>query len=134
MDIRNCRNCGTIFNYVVGQVMCPACKDSLEAKFQEVKKYIEDHPGTTISEISEVCDVDAQQVKQWLRDERLEVTTESNLFLSCDGCGTSIRSGRYCDRCKYELLNGLQGAAKGLPKSPKPDDERRKAAKMRFLS
>ena len=39
-DIRNCRICGKIFNYVMGPVVCPRCKEKLEEKFQEVKKYI----------------------------------------------------------------------------------------------
>ena len=47
-DIRNCRICGKIFNYVVGPVVCPRCKEKLEEKFQEVKKYIQDNHGADI--------------------------------------------------------------------------------------
>ena len=38
-DIRNCRICGKIFNYVVGPVVCPRCKEKLEEN--EVKCTIE---------------------------------------------------------------------------------------------
>ena len=47
------------FNYVVGPVLCPACREKLEEKFQEVKEYIRDHKGVGIMEVSEACDVDA---------------------------------------------------------------------------
>ena len=73
MDIRNCRNCGNIFNYLSGPIVCPACKESLEAKFQEVKLYIEEHPGVGIKQVSDACDVETSQIQQWLREERLEV-------------------------------------------------------------
>ena len=37
MNVRNCKKCGKLFNYVSGAPVCPACKDALEKKFQEVK-------------------------------------------------------------------------------------------------
>ena len=38
MEVRNCRKCGRIFNYVAGMPICPACRERIEEKFQEVKK------------------------------------------------------------------------------------------------
>ena len=42
MEVKNCKNCGRLFNYIGGayKSLCPACIDRLEEKFQEVKKYI----------------------------------------------------------------------------------------------
>ena len=40
MNVRNCRKCGKIFNYVSGLPICPACRDEAEKKFQVVKKFI----------------------------------------------------------------------------------------------
>lgn len=37
MNVRNCKKCGRMFNYVMGQVICPRCKEDQEAKFLEVK-------------------------------------------------------------------------------------------------
>ena len=31
MDVRTCRGCRRIFNYVSGPMLCPACKQALEA-------------------------------------------------------------------------------------------------------
>ena len=44
MELMNCRNCKKLFNYIAGEKLCPACKEKLEEKFQEVKKYIEENP------------------------------------------------------------------------------------------
>ena len=134
MDIRNCRNCGNIFNYLSGPIVCPACKESLEAKFQEVKLYIEEHPGVGIKQVSDACDVETSQIQQWLREERLEVTENSAIYLNCESCGAPIRSGRYCDKCRNNLTNGFKSVIRSYqpvqePEKKKPDDKN----KMRFL-
>ena len=42
MNVRNCRVCGRIFNYVAGPGICQKCREESEAKFQDVKKFIQD--------------------------------------------------------------------------------------------
>lgn len=133
MNVRNCRNCGRLFNYISGIVICPACKESLEAKFQEVKEYIREHKGAGIQEVAEACDVETAQIRQWLREERLEVTENSALFLNCESCGTPIRSGRYCDKCKSELTRGLNGVLKDSQQRQKPVEDKAQGARMRFI-
>ena len=45
MDVKNCRGCGRLFNYIGGgYFLCPACMEALDKKFQVVKKYIQDNP------------------------------------------------------------------------------------------
>ena len=97
MNVRNCRKCGKMFNYITGVPICPSCKEAMEAKFQEVKEYIREHKGAGIQEVSEACDVEVQQITQWLREDRLEVTEGSNIMLNCETCGAPIRSGRFCE-------------------------------------
>ena len=70
MNIRNCRMCGHIFNYVAGPILCPHCREKMEAKFQEVKEYIRSNPGVGIQDVAENCDVEPSQIQQWLREER----------------------------------------------------------------
>ena len=87
MNIRNCRMCGHIFNYVAGPFLCPHCREKMEAKFQEVKEYIRNNPGVSIQDVSENCDVEPSQIQQWLREERLELTEGSSILLNCEKCG-----------------------------------------------
>ncbi len=135
MDARNCRKCGRIFTYAMGPILCPRCREEQELKFQEVKKYIQEHYGADIPEVSEECDVDPGQIRQWIREDRLQFTEDSPIRISCEGCGEMIRSGRFCDKCKAEMTNGFRHAmapAKKLepeqPRGPKSDRDR-----MRFL-
>ena len=52
MNVRNCRKCGKLFNYMMGMPICPACKEKLEQKFQEVKKYIRENRMSGIKAVS----------------------------------------------------------------------------------
>ena len=38
MEVRNCKNCGRLFNYMGGKPICQLCKESLEDKFKEVQE------------------------------------------------------------------------------------------------
>ena len=58
------------------------------------------------------CDVTANQIKQWLREERLEFSSSTNVGLTCENCGASIRSGRFCSKCRNNMANDLQGMYK----------------------
>lgn len=135
MNVRNCRKCGKIFNYVMGIPICPRCRDKEEEKFQEVKAYVFDHKGADIMEVSEVCDVDPNQIRQWVREDRLQFTDDSPIRIPCEKCGTMIRSGHYCDKCNAELVNGFKQAThkdikvQAAPTTRKSSDRDR----MRFL-
>lgn len=134
MNVRNCRNCGAIFNYVSGQVICPACKEEVEKKFQEVKEYIRNNKGAGINEVAEACDVDSGQIRQWLREERLELTADSGVYLNCESCGAPLRSGRFCDKCTQNMTRGFQEVLKGKqPDRVRPEKNDAEGPKMRFL-
>ena len=77
MDVRNCRGCGRLFNYLQGPHLCPACMQKLEEKFSQVKDYLEDNPHATIPEIAKDNDVSTRQIEQWVREERLYFSDDS---------------------------------------------------------
>ena len=134
MNARNCRKCGKLFNYVSGPPICMACREALEAKFQEVKEYIREHAHATISEVSEACDVSQSQIQQWLKDERLEVAEGSGIAIVCESCGTPINSGRFCVKCKNNMADQLSESIR-KPEAPKPEPKKdtKENPKMRFL-
>ena len=53
MEVRNCKNCGRLFNYMGGKPICQLCKESLEDKFKEVKDYINSHPKVSVHQAAE---------------------------------------------------------------------------------
>ena len=135
MNVRNCRKCGNLFNYVSGPPICMACKDALEQKFQEVKAYIRENAHASIPQVSEECDVSTNQIHQWLREERLELSAESGITLTCENCGAVILTGRFCGKCKNNMANQLNSSIKKPEvKKPEPKKDQKENPKMRFLN
>ena len=133
MNVRNCRKCGRIFNYLTGPQICPACKENLEEKFQEVKEYIRKNELATIPEVSEECSVEINQIKQWIREERLTFSENSVVGIECENCGALIKTGRFCERCKADIAKGLLDVTKKEIKIETPKKDSRDSARMRFL-
>lgn len=133
MNVRNCRKCGKIFNYVMGAPLCPVCREEMEKKFHEVKKFIQDHPGVGIPEVSEACEVEPSQIRQWVREERLEFAEGSVVDIACEKCGTPIRTGRFCDKCKAGMINTMNSVYK-KPQAGQPlNTGNRDNPRMRYL-
>lgn len=111
-DVRNCRKCGRIFNYIGGAQICYACRQMEEEDFQRIKKYLYENPGATITQVSTDLEVSIEKIKRFLREGRLEITgDDGNIILECENCGKSIKSGRYCAECERNLTSVLKTAA-----------------------
>lgn len=135
MDVRNCRKCKKLFNYIGGPQICSACQALLEEDFQKVKNYLREHPKATMIVISEENEVSIQQIKQWIREERLSFTEDSPVTIECENCGAMIKTGKYCKNCKTILANNMNDAIK-KPKKEIPIQEKKSAKekeRMRFL-
>ena len=63
MDVRNCRGCGRLYNYIGGSYrnLCPDCVRKLEEKFDIVKDYIEENK--VITEINRQAIVNRNVIK-----------------------------------------------------------------------
>lgn len=108
IELRVCKKCHRLFESTTAAIVCPNCSRELEAVFKKVKSYIRSHPEASIVEVSEACNTDMEQIKQWIREERIEYTKESVIGIECERCGKTIKTGRLCAACKSELLNNIQ--------------------------
>lgn len=131
--VKNCRECGRLFNYITGIQLCPACKDLLEQKFQKAKQFINENKSASVAEVAEFAEVTEQQIRQWVREERLIFTNASLSGVCCESCGEPILTGRFCDKCKNQTMLDL--ASVGRRPEPqqiikKPEKE---SPRMRFL-
>lgn len=132
MDVRNCKTCGKLFNYISGPPICTVCAKKLEDKFAEVKEYIYNHPGAGMQEVSENFEVSIAQIQKWIREERLSFAEDSLVGIECESCGANIKTGRFCQSCKDKLANNLSNIYKE-PEKPKKMKESDVNPKMRFL-
>ena len=131
MNVTNCRMCGKIFNVLSNERICPACQRKLEDKFHEVKLYLEEHPNSSVEQTAIDNDVSTKQIRQWVKQERLILTTATVTGIVCEKCGRPIRTGRFCERCKNSMANELENAyAKPEPAVEEPKDDK---DRMRYL-
>jgi len=111
VNLRNCNKCGRAFAYK-GIDICNRCASDDEESFKKVKEYLYDHPGATVTEVSEETEVSERQILRYLRESRIEIREESNSFLHCQRCEKSIRSGRFCDECVAEMKKEFKSVMK----------------------
>lgn len=124
MEVKVCKNCRRLFNYLYGPDLCPKCMQLVseervssekkmsgsiirpmvaeeEEKYKQVKEYIINYPKATVSQIAEVNEIPPSKIFEWIRDERLEFSDDSqSAWFECEKCGAKIKSGRLCPNCK----------------------------------
>ncbi|MCI8372499.1 MAG: flagellar protein [Lachnospiraceae bacterium] len=136
MDVRNCKSCGRLFNYT-GKSICPECLKKKDDDFVAVKAYIRENPTVGIADVAEATDVSVNQIRQWIREERLILTEAcAEAGINCEGCGRPIQTGRLCKSCKGQMSRDLNQAFVATPK-PSGDDpsiKSKKGDRMRYLS
>jgi flagellar operon protein (TIGR03826 family) len=117
MDLRNCPECGKIFTFIKTN-LCPQCKEKLEEQFEVVKQYLHDNPKANIQQISEETGVPEKNITEYLREGRIIAgSANKNLGLTCELCGSTITSGRFCKVCAQKLTAGFKQSASELPKN-----------------
>lgn len=117
MEIKNCRRCNRLFQYVTGRMICPVCRDEEEKDFQRVKDYLYDHPKAPLAQVSQETDVSVSTIKHYLREGRLLISPDSPIGIECEKCGTMIKTGRFCERCAYELEKSMRAVTGDLNKN-----------------
>lgn len=139
MEVRNCKQCGRLYNYIGGSYknLCPDCINKIEDKFIEVKDYIEEHKRATMPEIARECNVKLEQIERWIREERLFFSEDSPIGIECEKCGVTIKSGRFCNACKNRMSNILSDLYSNDPDKYKTkqskDSERLKMLSREFI-
>lgn len=135
-DVRNCRRCGKMYNYIGGAPICIDCKNADEATFKRVKEYLYDNPGATLSQVANDVNVSVEKIKMFLKEGRLEITEGSNIILDCERCGKAIKTGRFCNECQNDVSKDFsQNASKKPGRSEESTLEaKRNGVGMRFLN
>ncbi len=97
---RECDLCGGLMIYKgIGEYACDRCGHIMYDDYGTVRNYLEINPGATTGMVAKATGVEEKAIKNMLREEKLEIREDSRTFLSCEGCGKPITSGRYCEAC-----------------------------------
>lgn len=93
MDVRIVKIVENYFSMWVNRY-ARACNKKLEDKFFEVRDYIYENPTANMSQVSEEMEVPIQQIKKWVREERLAFSKDSGITISCEKCRKTYPYGK----------------------------------------
>lgn len=117
MNVRNCKECGKIFQYDGISKLCYQCRREDDENYKKVREYLYEHPRAALVTVSEETEVSEDSILRYLREGRLEIVGDSpGLVLDCERCGKSIRTGRYCNECANEIDKGMKSGFEKLSK------------------
>ncbi len=139
--VKQCVMCNRLFeDYLDMNISCPDCREKETQLLRDIKDFLWDYPGTTEAKLREIFPVTHAQIMKWLREERLEITPDSSIKLTCRRCGSMILKGKYCEHCKQRVGAELNELKRELePKAQKQmygmviDKDMAPGGKMHFL-
>jgi predicted amidophosphoribosyltransferase len=100
---RNCKICGRVFTYNGMSDICMECKAKDDKIFKTIKDYLWDHPRSSIQTLHIELGVSVAKIKQYLREERIEIVGLDSKKSFCQNCFAIIPSGNYCPQCEKEM-------------------------------
>lgn len=104
-----CQKCGGVMVYRgCGEFQCEDCGQVEYDDYGKVRNYIEKHSGATAAQVSDATGVSQKAIRDMLKEERLEIAPNSNVFLTCEICGAAIRFGRYCAKCETAYHRSIE--------------------------
>lgn len=125
IDYKFCKMCKRMLPVSYKGEYCGDCEDLL--LFDRVRDFVRSHEVNEY-QLAEYFDIPLRQVKQWIREGRMEYKERSqkNLMHSyCVHCGARVDFGSLCPKC-LKLLNG---SPKGYGLVLSKEEE----SKMRFI-
>jgi flagellar operon protein (TIGR03826 family) len=118
MDIRNCKRCGKVFNYV-GVAVCNECTQQEQEDFEKVREYLFNHQNSTTIEVTNATGVDPKVISRLVKEGRLLVDNIADGDeLKCEKCGQAILNGRFCEKCVAEMKNEFRKASSASAVKP----------------
>ena len=117
LDVYNrpveCPECGGVMVFKgCGEYKCEKCKYVAYDDYGKVRNYVEGHSGVTMAQAADATGVKQKTIRTMLKESRLEVADGSSVYLKCEMCGVSIRSGRVCSKCEVSYNKMVEDRAR----------------------
>ena len=107
---RVCEKCGKANPEYkgVGEYKCSECGFTMYDDFGVVRNYLEAHAGATQAQVSRETGVAMETIRQFLKEDRLEIAAGSAVMMTCEICNKPIRSGKYCPECERTVARRIE--------------------------
>ncbi len=104
MKLVRCQKCKKMYELIsINNKYCPDCTRREYERYISVRTYVKENPGITVTQVSEDLGINVSVIIKYLKEEKLEISGNSNTFLRCQSCGEQIKTGTHCSSCKRNL-------------------------------
>lgn len=104
-----CKACnGKLYYLKDGRYHCRKCGHETMDDLGKVKSFLKQNEDATVMFIAQSTGVDSELIEMVLREGEIEIPRDSNYYLSCEKCGCSIREGKFCSSCVYEITGDIK--------------------------
>jgi flagellar operon protein (TIGR03826 family) len=109
-ELANCPKCGRLFVKHSIRDVCEQCYKEEEALFEKVHQFLRkrENRTATMSQVVEATGVSESLITKWIKIGRLQLVHFPNLGYPCESCGTMIRDGQLCPKCRTKLQTQLK--------------------------
>jgi flagellar operon protein (TIGR03826 family) len=108
LNVANCPKCGKVFVKNLMYDICPSCVKASEQLYDICITYLKANRSITLQQLSDATEVPMSQIIKFMKDGRISVMGNRNLFYPCEVCGTDIRESNMCDSCRQKLKKDLR--------------------------
>jgi flagellar operon protein (TIGR03826 family) len=109
-ELANCPRCGRLFVKHSIRDVCEQCYKEEEALFEKVYQFLRkrENRTATMAQVVEATGVSESLITKWIKIGRLQLVHFPNLGYPCESCGTMIREGQLCPKCRTKLQTQLK--------------------------
>jgi flagellar operon protein (TIGR03826 family) len=109
-ELANCPRCGRLFVKHSIRDVCEQCYKEEEALFEKVYQFLRkrENRTATMAQVVEATGVSESLITKWIKIGRLQLVHFPNLGYPCESCGTMIREGQLCPKCRTKLQRELK--------------------------
>jgi flagellar operon protein (TIGR03826 family) len=129
LNVANCSKCGKVYVKNPMHDICPACIKVMDLQCESCIKYLREHRGITLEELSIATEVPQSLIIKFIREGRISVIGNHHLSYPCEVCGTSIQEKHMCDSCRQKLKKEVHNT---MEDHRRVEDQRRQENKVSF--
>ncbi|NNU93436.1 hypothetical protein ETC01_09355 [Geobacillus sp. NFOSA3] len=109
-ELTNCPRCGRLFVKHSIRDVCEQCYKEEEALFEKVYQFLRkrENRTATMAQVVEATGVSESLITKWIKIGRLQLVHFPNLGYPCESCGTMIREGQLCPKCRTRIQTQLK--------------------------
>jgi len=129
-NISNCPKCGKVFVKSNISDICQSCVRELDLQCENVLKYLKEHRGITLQQLSDETGVPLGTIAKFMREGRISIMHAPNISYPCEVCGVEIREKSMCASCLQKLRKDYSNTREDEKRAFDREEDSRRQQKL----